>query len=857
MEEFSKDGPSAAKKTKVTTEDSEVNNENSHGSGGFAPSGEEETSNELFNQDTEPYDIESCESNENLFGGGVSSPTVKDSDSPLREEAGTPVVEIEEKQKSFPSKMKTIESVLQDAKLITNIVEGIDVDAVYEKLKTRRGKPNRVDLVINEILENIEKVKKEGSKGNSKENTAIVEDLVKVIDKATANISRLPITAGEIQQLLTQHQDRPDRVDYVVSQVLVKHYKPLPNQKQEYVDDMMKVLSDLPNADPEHVYKLVEKHGQETDRVQKVIDYLQKQKDPQHSLQKEASLPTDPKYLEDPLYRDMRIVCKVLPDKEANEVYEYLTAHHDKKDRLKVVIEELMKSGHCDSQSFPPSVDQHSAAFSDVMGVGSNGTLPKNIQEEVDELMEIFPDCDPNYLYDELEEHSDDKERLKNIAMKMFEHKKYPRLKDTLEERKRRAEHNKIQHLQFEMESFLVRFPDPLGTFLNVEQDMSSSYREHALQQLRRDFRQLKKSFILKALEKYNYHYHLTKKEIEKELENTPVRSKKFRREPLQEEDCRMPEQPEEFFYYEKLFSENEEEIKRYLHDKEQVYELRLQEARDNGELMECQCCFDEECLFEDMAACPDGHLFCKTCIRRSAEVVIGQGKTDFKCLTGTCSDNFSLATLQHILPTSVFSIVLRKMQEEEIKKAEIPDLVSCPFCSFATIMPDQNDKVFKCLNPECLKESCRLCNEPNHIPLRCNEVEKQGEMNMRTYIEARLTEAMIRRCHVCQKAFVKEFGCNKMTCTCGATSCYVCRAKDIDYDHFTKEECNQGDMNKLHREEMLKAATEARDKYIQDHPEAADIDLKYDPLKHIEEFEGLKEGEYDGDEDEEYDEED
>lgn len=42
--------------------------------------------------------------------------------------------------------------------------------------------------------------------------------------------------------------------------------------------------------------------------------------------------------------------------------------------------------------------------------------------------------------------------------------------------------------------------------------------------------------------------------------------------------------------------------------------------------------------------------------------------------------------------------------------------------------------------------------------------------------------------------------------------------------------------MNKLHKEEMLQAATEARDRYLQDHPEAAEINLKYDPLQHIEE---------------------
>lgn len=856
MEESVKNGPSSAKKAKVEKEGNGSADENSHESGGFALSAEEEKNNDLFDQDTEPYVIESCESNENLFGGGDVGPTNKDADSSVRERAETPVVELEEKEeRDSPSKVKKIESVLQDAKLITNIVDGIDVEMVYEKLKSRRGNPNRVDLVINEVLEDVEKMKKGRVGADLKEEAAFVEDLVKVIDKATANLSKLPMTAGEIQQMLKEHKARVDRVDYVVSQILVKHYKRSTNQKEEYIDDMMKVLSSVPSADPGKIYELIEKNCRDTDRVQKVIDHLQNNHGPSGSLRKESSLPTDPKYLEDPLYRDMRIVCKVLPEKEPTEIYEFLAAHHDKKNRLQVVIEELMKSG-TDSQSFLESVDANSPSISDVMRIGTNGSLPKNIQEEVDELMEIFPDCDPNYLYDKLEEHTNDKERLKNIAMELFEYKNYPKLKDTLEERKRQAKHNQIQHLQFEMESFLVRFPDPMGTFSKADKEMTPSYKDHAMQQLRREYRQLKKSYITKVLETHNYHYHLSKREIEQDIVNITANSRKLRKQPLSEEECQLPREPDEFFYYEKLFSENEEEIKRYLHDKKQVYELRLQEARDNGELMECQCCFDEECLFEDMAACPEGHLFCKTCIRRSSEVVIGEGKTDFKCLNGSCSEKFSLAILQHVLPTNVFSIVLKKMQEEEIKMADIPDLVSCPFCSFATIMPDQNDKVFKCLNPDCLKESCRLCKEPNHVPLRCDEVEKQGETNMRTYIEARLTEAMIRRCHRCQKAFVKEFGCNKMTCTCGASSCYVCRAEDIDYNHFGDSNCNEGDMNKLHREEMLQAATEARDKYLQDHPEAAEINLKYDPLQHIEEFEGLQEGGDDG-QDEEYDEED
>lgn len=59
----------------------------------------------------------------------------------------------------------------------------------------------------------------------------------------------------------------------------------------------------------------------------------------------------------------------------------------------------------------------------------------------------------------------------------------------------------------------------------------------------------------------------------------------------------------------------------------------------------------------------------------------------------------------------------------------------------------------------------------------------------MRAFIENKVTEAMVRTCHKCKKNFLKESGCNKMTCTCGATQCYVCRATDIDYDHFDNAE--------------------------------------------------------------------
>lgn len=50
--------------------------------------------------------------------------------------------------------------------------------------------------------------------------------------------------------------------------------------------------------------------------------------------------------------------------------------------------------------------------------------------------------------------------------------------------------------------------------------------------------------------------------------------------------------------------------------------------------------------MVEDTACCEAGHVFCKDCVRKGCEVVIGQGKLHFPCLE-MCDSYFSLQILQ------------------------------------------------------------------------------------------------------------------------------------------------------------------------------------------------------------------
>lgn len=251
------------------------------------------------------------------------------------------------------------------------------------------------------------------------------------------------------------------------------------------------------------------------------------------TLKHEDSLPADPAVRNDPVFRDMRIIRKLFPAKDPNEIYAYLEANYDKKNRIQLVIEdfmEMLNNGSLPEETLTNSSETNhtnskSTSQNHQLSVAANvknnqseaKTVPdvkNSIQSELEELRQIFPDCDPNYLYVKLEEEGNNIDRMKNLAMKMLDDRSYPKLDLKLSKKDKKRSFN----FKFDLKSFLIRFPEPTVTFYNKDRTTTQLYRDHSSVQLMNDFPLLKEKYLKDLLKENNHSYTLCRKVIEKQM---------------------------------------------------------------------------------------------------------------------------------------------------------------------------------------------------------------------------------------------------------------------------------------------------------------------------------------------------
>lgn len=260
------------------------------------------------------------------------------------------------------------------------------------------------------------------------------------------------------------------------------------------------------------------------------------------------------------------------------------------------------------------------------------------------------------------------------------------------------------------------------------------------------------------------------------------------------------------------------------------------------------------------MVACRDeGHLFCVDCLKSYAEnQLFGQGNLgidkatkqpalELKCFYGGgggggdgCSSGFQRELLEKSLPARTLKKYDDVQCQISVGKAGLDDLCSCPKCDFQAALPP-NEKVFRCPVASCGFESCRDCGEAAHVPLRCEEVEKEVETKGRLTVEEAITEAKIRRCPnpKCRQVFIKSDGCNKVRCGCGKSVCYLCRKEIKSYAHFCQtphcqhQSCNKCPLYTKDEKDDLRAMKEAGLKAAEEQKVEVDVDsIMKEPVK-------------------------
>ncbi|KAF2094612.1 hypothetical protein NA57DRAFT_80411 [Rhizodiscina lignyota] len=279
--------------------------------------------------------------------------------------------------------------------------------------------------------------------------------------------------------------------------------------------------------------------------------------------------------------------------------------------------------------------------------------------------------------------------------------------------------------------------------------------------------------------------------------------------------------------------------------------EENIRKAQKENLMQECGCCYGDHPL-NRMIACNNRdvesiHWLCYGCVKTYVETEIGLSRHNVVCFhVDGCTASFRLSQLRLAVPLPTLERLEKLQQQDDIRLAKegggLEGLEECPFCDFKADMevPKDEDREFRCQTDGCGIVSCRFCKLETHVPLSCEEAAKDRGINARHQVEEAMTEALVRSCNKCKNKFIKEFGCNKMTCTvCHNIQCYVCSQNVTDYNHFAdgglyggpttqRRKCPlNDDVNIRHENEVKMAEEEALKKVREEHPDLTEEELK------------------------------
>ena len=362
-----------------------------------------------------------------------------------------------------------------------------------------------------------------------------------------------PKVTEKVYNRLSALRTNPRRVEVVTNAVLEEQTAAAnheaDHETRSLMDDVQALVQKFPKSDPNELYNLLEAVDPTEDRLQRVTEKLEQRTGQkagtttntntadQGTADKDQDKSNDDD-MHEAFLKDLDIICKIFPDRDRNEIGALLESCPRRKTRVQEVIRRLVnvEDSQDSQESVPmatdkPNTDSLESTESIPMAIDepnldlSEPTEPfeedfiqdplAQLKEDLDILLAIVPECDPNFLVDELKSRHDNEDRVQEISITLLESNTYPRLKDRLEKEKQEARRQKLFDADINIEEFLETFPEPRETFYDVASVVSDKYRQHAKMHLYNTFPRVHATVITKQLGENNFHLTPTLRRLE------------------------------------------------------------------------------------------------------------------------------------------------------------------------------------------------------------------------------------------------------------------------------------------------------------------------------------------------------
>lgn len=112
----------------------------------------------------------------------------------------------------------------------------------------------------------------------------------------------------------------------------------------------------------------------------------------------------------------------------------------------------------------------------------------------------------------------------------------------------------------------------------------------------------------------------------------------------------------------------------------------------------------------QSMVQCPESHLFYRTCMKSYGANLLGMHDPKINCIDRSgCAAPIPESELRWFLLDGMMKLWERVKQRKEIEAAGLGGLEECPFCDYAVIIDDAEDKTVRYGNlGVCCVVSCR-----------------------------------------------------------------------------------------------------------------------------------------------------